>query len=1090
MSAPFAFRLTLALVLIAASAAGQSTFATLTGTVTDPTGAPVPGASVEVVNIGTGYKYDVKSNDVGQYVVPNLLEGRYRLKATAAGFQEFSVTEIVLAARDLRRVDVGFQIGQVATAIEVTGGVTLIETETARVADTRIRQTMVDMPLSLRRAWDFIQLSPNVSKTKSGFNMRFGGSRTRQGDVTVDGVSITNVFGGQITGVVSDRTESYQEIRLEVAGSGAENPGIGQMSVVTRSGTNELHGEAFNYYTSPGLSARNPFSTVGTGVVEWVPGGSIGGPVYIPKVYDGRNKSFFFASLEFERFGSPGRTTLNTNVPIADWRRGDFSRLLPGTVVRDPNANAPFPGNVIPTSRLNPAAVKLQERFFPLPNFGDPNVFVAQNNREVLFNERLVQPTSVIRGDHRFSDKIFTNARWTRVRWPQNNWVGSLPTIGQTDRMRKNNGISFAYTHTISPSWLSEFRYGLATDAFPETPPLRGLDIVNELKFQGLAPNLPDVGGSPTIGFTNLGLTGISNNVQCDPCIEYIKHNFQENVSWLSSRHSVKMGIQIDRGSYTDFRQGAGLFGNNTFSNRFTNHTYADFLLGIPTTMVRNFPALKQQTQSWTYGIFVQDEFRFRPNLTLNFGLRYDLKPGFTATDGLQSVFDIGTGKIVIPDGALSKVSPLMPKGYVDVVEASSVGFSPSRLLRADKNNFSPRVGFAWRPWGNDTVFRGGFGFYYDVTAKNAALSTVPFNIAEPAYTNPTDRPLVWPVVFPATSTGGPSTVSIPGAMNPDLRIPYSMQYNFTIERQQWDTGFRLSYIGTNTRQGVWGYNVNQPLADTRLFADKPRRFQNYPAINYVTNGAGHQYHAMTVEIDRPLKGGLRAQAYYTWARDIGDLEDGEQPEDAYNRTRERAVWTDIPTHRFSTNWLYQLPMGKGKPYLANTSGWVSALVTGYQFGVVYVYETGNFLTPTWTGPDPTGTRFTPNRTPANVTLRPDVLRNPNLSDPTISRWFDGTAFRAPAAGQFGASSKGLVIGPGTNVFHMNFAKVTPIKERFKLRTEVVATNALNKANYLDPALNITDTGAVGIITGVVNRNSKMDMAIPRVIQLVLRLQW
>ena len=1070
-------------------AGAQSTFATLTGTITDASGAAVPGADIEALNTGTGYKYTAKSNEAGIYTIANLLEGTYRLRATAQGFQEFVAENVILLARDIRRIDVQFQVGQVATTVEVSAGVTLIETETARIADTRTRETMVDMPLSLRRAWDFIQLSPNVSKTKSGFTMRFGGSRTRQGDVTVDGVSISNVFGGQITGVVSDRTESYQEIRLEVAGGTAENPGIGQMAVVTRSGTNQVRGEAFLYYTSPGLQARNPFATASTGSIEWVPGGSLGGPVYLPKLYDGRNRTFFFSSIEFERFGPPTIQTFNTTVPLEPWRQGDFSGLLPGTVVRDPFAgNAPFAGNVLPRSRLNAAALRMQQ-FYPLPNFGDTRTLVAQNNRQNVDNPKLTNPTSVLRIDHRVTDRIFVNGRWTRVRWPQEPFVGSLPTMGRVKRERQNNGLSLGYSHTLSPRLLSEFRYGYATDAFPATPPQRGLALVKELGFVGLAPDLPDVGGSPTVNFTNLGITGISNDVECRPCIDYRRHTFQENVSWLTTRHSVKFGVQVGRGSYRDQRQGAGLFGNSTFSNRFTGFTYADFLLGIPTTLSRNFPAIAQDTKSWTYGFFVQDQYRIRPNLTLNLGLRYDLLPGFTAAKGLQSVFDIGSGKIVIPDGASRFVSPLMPKGYVDIVEASALGFHPSRLLRADKNNFSPRIGFAWRPWGNNTVIRGGYGIYYDIAAKNAALSTVPFNIAEPAYTNPVDRPLLWPTVFPA-SVSGPGSVSIPGALNPDLRIPYSMQYNFTIEHQRWETGFRASYIGSNTRQGVWAYNINQPVADTRPYVDKPRRFPAYPAINYLTNGAGHQYHAMTLEVDRPLKGGLRAQGYYTWARDIGDLEDGQSPEDAYNRRRERQVWTDIPTHRFSANMLYQLPMGKGKPILANAGRLGTMLASGWQLGAAYATQTGDFLTPSWTGPDPTGTRVTQSRTPPNVTLRPDILRNPNLANPTVSRWFDVGAFAAPQPGSFGTSAPGVIIGPGSNVLHLNLAKVTTVRERFRIRTELIATNALNHPNYQDPNLNISSPASAGVITNVVNRNTRLDMAIPRYLQLVLRVGW
>jgi len=242
--------------------------------------------------------------------------------------------------------------------------------------------------------------------------------------------------------------------------------------------------------------------------------------------------------------------------------------------------------------------------------------------------------------------------------------------------------------------------------------------------------------------------------------------------------------------------------------------------------------------------------------------------------------------------------------------------------------------------------------------------------------------------------------------------------------------------------------------------------------------------------VDRPLKGGLRAQGYYTWARDIGDLEDGQSPEDAYDRRRERQVWTDIPTHRFSANMLYQLPMGKGKPFLANAGRLGTVLASGWQLGAAYAAQTGDFLTPSWTGPDPTGTRVTQSRTPPNVTLRPDILRNPNLPNPTVSRWFDVGAFAAPQPGSFGTSAGGVIIGPGSNVLHLNLAKVTTVRERFRIRTELIATNALNHPNYQDPNLNISSPASAGVITNVVNRNTRLDMAIPRYLQLVLRVGW
>jgi hypothetical protein len=1083
--------LALAVCLAGGAAWAQSTFATITGVVTDPNGALVPGVKLEALHLATNYRYAATSNEAGLYTLANLREGVYELRATAAGFQEFVVKEISLVSRDLRRIDIELKIGQVQTAIEVTGGATLIETETARIADVRDRMVLSALPLTLRRTWDFFQLSPTISKPMGGWYIRFGGSRNKQGDVSFDGTSISNIWGGPINGVLTDRTEGYQEMRVESAGNSAEFAGIGQMSVVTRSGTNEVHGSAFNYYTSPGMLARNPFSPTATGSVEHVPGGSIGGPVYIPKIYNGKNRSFFYATIEFERFGSPSVGLFNPTVPLATWRKGDFSGLLPGTVVRDPSAsNAPFAGNIIPTSRLNPVAVKVQDRFFPLPNYGDTSVFTSQNFRQTYLAEKEINPTLTLRGDHRFSDRSFFYIRATKVDWINNGWVGSFPTIGRQKGNRYSRALSVAFTHSIRPTLLSETRWGYSSDNSPAVGPVNGLQLVKDLGLQGLAPNLPDLTGLYNVSFSGIGLTGLSGSTQCGPCGHTPRHAFHQNVSWFRNRHSIKMGFAYSWAGYSYYATPSAMFGSHTFSNRFTNHPYGDFLLGIPTTAARNYPPLRQDLRSRGYAGFITDQYRISPKLTVTLGVRYEVLPGFTEASGLTSMFDIGSGKIVVPDGSLSQVSPFMPAGYVGVTEAGKIGL-PSTLVRADKNNFSPRLAVAWRPLGNNTVFRGGFGIYYDIVARNPSAASVPYNIAEPSFTNPADKPtVILPLVFPSTGTGGPSTVSIPSAINTSLKIPYSMQYTLTVERQQWNTGFRLSYVGTNTRQGVWSYDINQPVPDTRPYVDKPRMFPNYPGVSYFTNGAGHQYHSLTAEVKRVSRGGLHYQVYYTLARDIGDLEDGQSAENAYDRRRERAVWPDVPTHRLAGNVLYELPFGKGKRFAAGGGRWMNALVGGWSLNNIAAGENGFFLTPSWTGPDPTGTRYTTSRTAPSVTIRPNALRNANISNRTTALWFDPTAFAAPTPGFFGTSAKGVIKGPGSRVLHTSVAKQFTIRERARLRLEFNVTNVLNHPNYRDPDTNISNVATVGRITNVGDRNYKMDMAIPRYPQLIARLEW
>jgi hypothetical protein len=321
------------------------------------------------------------------------------------------------------------------------------------------------------------------------------------------------------------------------------------------------------------------------------------------------------------------------------------------------------------------------------------------------------------------------------------------------------------------------------------------------------------------------------------------------------------------------------------------------------------------------------------------------------------------------------------------------------------------------------------------------------------------------------------------------------MQYNATIEHQRWDTGFRISYVGTNTRKGDWSYNYNQPLADTRPYVDKPRAFPQYPDISYFTNGAGHQYHALTLEAERRMSNGLYLQSSYSLARDIGDLNRGEAPENAFDRTRERAVALDIPTHRFTTNFIYQFPFGKGKRWLGGASRVANLAVGGWELSGIYSYYSGQFLTPLWTGPDPTGTAFSNNRTPANVTRRPEHLRNANLpSDKrSINRWFDETAFAAPRPGQFGSSAKGVIKGPNARVLHAGLYKTLAFAERGpRVRLELTATNVYNHPNWSNPTVNISQAGNIGVISGVggVNGASTGDVPGPRALRFGVRVEW
>lgn len=1076
---------------LAAVLPAQTTFATLTGTAVDATGSAVPDVSITVTHTETGVKTTGNSNEDGVYTIGQLREGAYTLRATKSGFKTFVVQEIVLVGRDYRRVDVQLQVGAVETAIEVKGGVTLIETETARISDTRDVAQLRDMPLNSRAIWAQLSLVPNVLQASSGSTIRFSGSRTNQSHWSIDGTTMSDGVTETQIGPLANYVESFLEVRIDAANNTAEFGTIGQVTMVTKAGTNTFHGSLFDYYSTPWFRARNPFAPARPTGISHLPGGSAGGPVYIPKVYDGRNRTFVFGSFETFR-GSVTTQSFNPSVPLNAWRSGDFSGQA--TPILDPTTRQPFPGNRIPTARLNATSLALQNRFYPVPNFGDPNALPNQNYRENVSLPALKQDYYMIRGDHKFSDRDSLMGRYTLQDFKSDSFMSALPTIPAGYATRKNHAATIAYTHTFSPTLINEFRWGLATNNLPIFPPINGTDFVAEFGIRGLAPNLPDVPGVLNVNFGGLNVTGITQGTFRNPGATNHLQNVQNHMSLSRGRHNMKFGFNFTRIEADNYGTDLNLFGNLTFTNRYTGQPYADFLMGLPSTAARSFPPIRLDRKRYQYDFFFTDDFKLSSRLTLNYGIRYELHPGWQEDNGNLAMFDIGSGSIVVQDGSLSKVSPLFPTNYVNVVEASSLGFPGSTLIRTDRNNFAPRFGLAYRPWGNNTVMRAGFGIYFDVVPRELTMAGVPFVLNEQPFNNPADAPVVvLPNVFPAAGAG-PSSVNLPNAVNPSMQMPYSMQYSATIEHSRWNTGFRASYIGTNTRKGDYGYNYNSPVVDNRLFIDKPRPFPNFPGINYFTNGAGHQFHSFTAEAERRMARGLQFQASWVWARDVGDMERGQLLENPFDRQREVSVAPDIPTHRFSTNLIYELPFGKGRPFMSSSNRGVNAIVGGWSTSIIYSYYSGQFLTPLWTGPDPTGTVYTTNATRPVVTIRPDHLRDANLpaDQRSVNRWFDVNAFGAPPVGRFGSAAKGVIVGPPVNVWHFGVFKAFHFTEAVRLRWELTATNFFNHPNYSNPGTNISQAGAAGVITGVggVNGASTGDQPGARAFRMGLRLEW
>lgn len=1093
----------------------QTTFGSVTGTVTDASGSAIAGAHVKATEKSSGYSYETETNQDGNYTVPNLREGDYTVTVSAAGFQEAQVADIRLQSREIRRVDLAMQVGAVTSTVEVKANpAQVIETETARISQTETSTQLEYLPLNTRSVTSFLALVPGVGQaTTVTATYRFNGSRRNQSEFTVDGIS-NITYNGTQTSPLTNYLESFQEVRIDSADNTADAGAIGQVTVVSKSGTNQFHGSLFDYYVTPAFRARDFFSPTRATGISHRPGGSIGGPITIPHVYNGHDKTFFFFDFETSR-GSITQNLINPTVPLTPWRTGDFSALLPGTVIKNPATGVAYIGNKIPISQLNPVSLAIQNSFYPVQNNGSTTSLTSKNYVTTLTHP--FDPNTFWSGriDHRFSDKTFVFARYTWQRQYSTDYEDNLPTIGRLTDTRNTRNAVGSWSQIITSNLVNEARYGMMYTNEPRFGANNGLALVNQFGLKGLLPDLPNLPGIPNVSFTGLGLQGITQTAFGGPDFQNFNQYIQDQITWTHGKHTVRAGTQIARYYADNVVESNNLFGNLSFSNRYTGFPYADFLLGYPSTASVAAPALDAPFLRWAYDFFITDEFKISPKLTANIGMRYELHPAWSSTNGLASAFDPATGKIVIQDGSQNKISPYFPSSYVGIETASQAGYRAGSLIQTDKNNWAPRVGIAWRPWDDKTVFRAGFGIFYDLVPTQVSMGSTPFSVSPASYTNPakataTNPIIVLPQVYPSTPITA-NTVGLPAAVKKDLRIPYSLQYNVTVERQLGSMGVRVSYVGTGTRQGEYYENINQPLAGPGLYINKPRLFPQFGNIIYVTNGAGHQYNGLNVEAKRPLAAGLLWDFNWTWARDIGDLERDQQPEDSYNLARERAPWADIPQHRVTDSLIYNLPFGSGQKFLSNRGHLVNALLGGWQFTQALTWSTGFFLTPLWTGPDPTGTAFTTSSTAPTVTIPPNSLANPNLpSDQrSVSDWYNLGVFTPPAPGTFGTAAKGTIVGPGVFTVDAGLAKTFSIAERVRIRLEFTGTNVLNHTNF-NPLLGTSSTislingatypestaliynnpGASGVITSTGNGAGGLDPSGPRAFRAGFRLDF
>ena len=447
--------------------AAQTTFATITGTVTDSSGAVIRGAAVTATNVETSVATKTTTNDDGVYTVAQLREGPYLLSISATGLREFIATDILLVTRDLRRIDAVLQTGAFEAAVKVTADSAPIELETARVSDVRTADQLRTLPLNDPGVYSTLAITPMMSFR--GGTYTFAGSKLNQSQFAIDGTSMSDGVNETPIGPLANYIESFKEVKIDIANNSAESASLGQVTIVSKSGTNRFAGAVFDYYQSPILRVKNPFSMRRASGVIHFPGLALGGPAVIPRLYDGRGRTFWFVSGETVN-GSSASTDLNPTVPLEAWRRGDFSAL--GIPIRNPLTGEVYADGRIPQSALNQVSLRLQDRFYPLPNTGSTTALTANNYRETVDTDRSKPYYATARIDHNFGDKDRIFARFTFHQATNPVWEGNLPAIGMREQLRQNKALTFSYTRILGPSLINELRYGHAYNNNPISGPI------------------------------------------------------------------------------------------------------------------------------------------------------------------------------------------------------------------------------------------------------------------------------------------------------------------------------------------------------------------------------------------------------------------------------------------------------------------------------------------------------------------------------------------------------------------------------------------------------------------------------------------
>lgn len=1135
---------------LASTCVAQSTYGVFVGTVKDPSGAIVVGASVKLVNTGTATTRTALSNAEGQYTFQNVEPGTYQIEVLFAGFRQSQMTSLTLQARETQRVDVTLAVGSESQTVEVQTAAAVINTDTSNLIETRSGIELNSLPIAIgsriggsTSPYATLQTQAGVQADESG-QISVAGQKPSLLSITVDGISTMNVRTSGANTELFPSFNTIEEIRVSQNANAAEFGGIADITTVSKGGTNRGHGGLFDNYATKGFNSNLPFGKAKPNLVLNNFGGFYSGPLSVPYFYNGHDKTFYFLSYEGLRL--PQTTTVTNSVPTAAMRNGDLSYYLtltkngvPAPIQINNAAGVPFAGNIIPTSQINPTSAAMLARYYPLPNAGAPGA--VTNNYIQNFNTSVVSDQGDGRLDHTFTSKQSAFVRYGFKQRSTANALGLLTGINSIPS--KNTSLTGAYSYAISPSLFNEFRGGLSkfiqANSFSSNS-----SVISQFGIQGITNLLdPTIAALPRIAITGFSTVSGSSAVSSSNTYQLL-----DNLTWNKGRHTLKGGVDYRRmyahasNVFGSSRLGQYSFNGSSAPGTAIGQPLAEFLQGVPdTTTLSSVLAPDLNGRGNAYAVYIQDDWKITNNLTLNFGLRYEYHP--VLIDKFQNSANFLPDYYSNVNGTTLHGAVVVPSSYAvqhDVLPDFLQQIAPLPLLTADqagvgfglvstsKNDFAPRFGFAWRPLGNDkTVLRGGLGRFISTPLGGSvvggwAVSASTLNIYSNTFSSTPGVPqLKFPTPF-ATAPGASGTLDFDYAVAPHYRDPTVQQWNLTVEQDLgFQTGFRISYSGNHGQDLVEQANINQVPYGT-LPAGQYAPAQNsfpYPALGEIQsneNLAVSNYNALTMEATHRMTHGLQFQGSYTFARDLSDEgglnpttiagESGSLPSDYYHPLVDYGNVEFTHRQRLLGSFVYDLPFGHNRSYLGSSNYFVDTLVSNFQLSGFYLHQTGPFMTPITSsfsssdknspyhdGNDPTGTGLL--YLGYSSVVRPDSAPgvSPYLSGAGARRTLNGAAYTQPLPhiGRQGNSAVGSLVGPGTDTFSTSLLKGISFTERVRVDMGVQVSNLFNHHNYDTPALDINVPSSFGVSTTVQGQMSGQQAnAGPRALLLTGRLSF